>query len=212
MYYAPVLPWDYRLPVVRVVTAPTTEPLSLAEAKSQIRVDQDFNDDDAYIQILIGAAREFCESRKGYSFAEQTLEYSLPYFPGCDAIELPRATPLQSIVSVKYTDSDNVEATWDAADYLTDTDSIPGRLVLKSGASYPSFTPQTGNAVRIRYIAGLEDSPAVPIPSRIKLAMGLLIGHWYENREATIVGFQHAEELALTVRDLMGIDQLIWVC
>lgn len=207
-----VLPWNHRIPVLRVVTPPVTEPLSLAEAKSQIRVEQDVSDEDSYLLLLIGAAREFCEGRKCYSFVEQTLEYAIDDFP-CSGttIELPRATPLRSIASVKYTDSDGTEHTWDASEYSADTSSTPGRVVPKYGVAYPSFTPATRNAVKITYVCGPPvESPALPIPSRYKLAMGQLIAHWYLNREATIIGFQHGEKMAISVEDLLAIDQLIW--
>lgn len=207
-----VLPWNHRPPSIRVVTPPVAEPLSLSEAKDQIRVDQDFTDEDTYISTLITAAREYCEGRKNYALVEQTLDYWIDQFP-CSgiAIELPRATPLASIVSVLYTDSDGTETEWDASNYRAVSGRTPGLLAPNYGVEYPSFIPQNGDAVKIRYVAGPPaNSPAIPIPARYKLAMGLLVGHWYLNREATIIGFQHGEKMAIAVDDLLGIDQRIY--
>ena len=38
-------------------TAPTAEPISLEEAKLQLRVESDFTDEDVYIESLIADAR-----------------------------------------------------------------------------------------------------------------------------------------------------------
>ncbi len=228
-----ILPWNHRVPVLRVVTPPAMEPLSLAEAKQQIRLEQDFSDEDDYLYLLIGAARRFCERRKSYCLVEQTLEYSIDWFPhypldglvlpypgsnlgiglSAFAIELPRATPLRSILSVYYSDSNGVAALWDASNYRAETSRTPGLLVPNYGVSYPSFTPQNQNAVKIQYVAGPALlSPSDEIDPCIKLAMGLLVGHWYQNREAAggTGGFGVMREHALMVDDLLGLDQLIF--
>lgn len=42
-----------------------------------------------------------------------------------------------------------------------------------------------------------------PVPADLKLAIKMLVGHWYENREATLVGIS-AEELPLGVWDIIN--------
>ena len=68
-----------------------------------------------------------------------------------------------------------------AADYHEDTDSIPGRVVLAYGASWPSFTAYPSNAVRIRYTAGLASSPLQEADADIQLPILLLAAAMYEN-------------------------------
>jgi len=84
-----------------------------------------------------------------------------------------------------------------------DSVSQPGRLVLKSGQSWPSATLRPANAIVIRFVAGWASLGELPL--RIKQAMLLLIGHWYENREATITG-TISREIEFAVSSLLGID------
>src|ERR1051325_11329554 len=98
-------------------TAPTVEPVSLDEAKGQVRVELDFHSDDALILGLIAAARRLAEVFCGRAFLTQTWDLTLDAFPsgwgprwpatlgGRDAIRLPRP-PLQSVSYVKYVDTD----------------------------------------------------------------------------------------------------------
>jgi len=207
-----ILPWNHRPPVIKVYTPPVYEPLSLAEAKAQLRVEQDFSDDDDYIQLAVGAAREFCEKRKGYCWAEQTLEYWLEEFPSSGtSIELPRSTPLQSINSVTYFDADGNETEWEASNYRAATARTPGLLVPNYGVAYPTYVPQPEDSVRIRYVAGPPvHSPAVPIPSYCKLAMGQLVNHWYDNRGTQASDFSVPKPLMFSVDDFLSLDQQIF--
>ena len=96
--------------------------------------------------------------------------------------------------SIKYYDESDVEQTWSSAEYVVDTDCD------YKGAVYPARTyawPATRlfpKAVHIEYVAGYEDSAASPVdladnvPQTLKQAILILIAHWYENREETIVG------------------------
>jgi uncharacterized phiE125 gp8 family phage protein len=142
--------------------------------------------EDEFISLLITAAREHCESHTRRALAPQTLEVCLDSWPCGNEIELPDP-PLQSITSVKYKDSAGVETTLTAnTDYIADTDSNAGRIVLPYGKMWPSATLYTVNPIRIRYVAGY--SAGNPIPKTIMLAMLLLVGHWHDNREAVITG------------------------
>lgn len=206
-----ILPWSFRVPVVRVAVQPLVEPVTLAEAKKQCRADDEDTHDDDYIMGLIAAARMYCESRKGYAFVEQTLIYSLPCFFSGMAIELPRATPLRSIESVTYKDSDNIQATWSAANYEADTDAVPGLLVPIEDADYPSATLWPVNPVKIRYVAGSPiGSPAEPLSPAIQQAIKLLVGHWYQNREPVSIGFETPQNVPYMVDSLLGVDQRVF--
>jgi uncharacterized phiE125 gp8 family phage protein len=164
----------------KLITAPTSEPVSLVEAKLHLRVT--VTDDDALITALIIAAREMAEHETQRSLITQTWEKSLDMFP--DAIELP---PVASITSVKYLDLDGVEQTLSTVSYTLDnaSDSASSWLTPAYGYSWPD-TYLDVNAVKVRYIAGWANAAAVP--QGIKQWMLLQVGNWYENRESVNIG------------------------
>jgi uncharacterized phiE125 gp8 family phage protein len=162
---------------------PAEEPVSLVEAKTHLRVDH--VDEDALIGSLIVAARQHVEERSGRALTTQTWVYRADAFPwAADAIRLPRP-PLRSVTSIEYVGGDGATVTWGAANYRVDHASEPARISPAHGASWP--TPQeVTNAVTITYTAGY--GTAVDVPEAIRQAMLLLIGHWYANREAVVIG------------------------
>jgi uncharacterized phiE125 gp8 family phage protein len=161
-----------------VKTAPTAEPVSSSEAKLHLRVDA--STDDTLIAQIITAAREWCEAFQNRCFITQTLTCYMDEFP--DIIDLPRL-PVQSVSSVKYLDEQGVQQTLSASLYRVDV--INGRMTPAYGESWPCTRVDT-NAVEIEYIAGYGAAAAVP--ASVKQAMLLLIGHFYENREAEVIG------------------------
>lgn len=172
---------------LQLVTAPAAEPVSRTEAKAHLRVDS--SDDDTLIDSLITAARRQVETITRRALVTQTWDLYLDGFPEGDCIEIPRP-PLASVASVKYTDYAGAQTTWDASNYVVDTTSLVGRVVLAYAKSWPSFTPYPSNPVVIRFTAGYGGASSVP--QEIKQAMLLLIAEWYERREATHIGLQGA--------------------
>lgn len=173
---------------VRVITAPSVEPLSLTEAKLHLR--EDLSTQDTLITALIVAAREYAELYTGRVFVQRTLEWTQDCFPYC--IELP-FPPLVSVSSVKYIDTDGVLQTVSAADYQVDTYSEPGKVKPAYGvAGWPSVRSSDFNAVQVRYVAGYpEGSPAdyaSGVPEPVKQWMRIRIAQLYEHREAVIAG------------------------
>lgn len=190
----------------KIDTQVTSEPVSSAEVKLHLRLGSETTE-DSLLASLISVAREYCEGYTGRGLATQTIEMYLDAFPAEDFIELPKP-PLQSVTSVKYKDSAGTETTMTATtQYLVDTDSPIGRIVLPYGVTWPSFVPYPMNPIKIKYVAGYYTSK--PIPTAIKQAMLLLIGHWYENRETVLVG-SVSKELEFTVRALLSLYRVRW--
>ena len=165
-----------------VVTAPSVEPVTLAEAKAHLRVDG--TDEDTVISGLIVAAREVCEPKARRAFVTQTLKMSFDEWPEDDYFRLLRP-PLASVTHVKYYDSAGVLQTMSASDYVVDVAVQPGRVYLEYGKSWPTATLRPGLPIEITYVAGYGAAAAVP--QRYKQAICLLVGHWYENREQVVV-------------------------
>jgi len=170
---------------LKLKTAPAAEPVTLAEAKTHLRVD--ISDDDDLITALITAAREYCENFQNRAYITQVWKLWMDDWPEeDDYIEIP-LPPLQSVESVKYYDTDGNENTFSSDYYSVDTESEPGRVYLNYGETWPTDTLRPRNGIVVEFTAGYGDT-ADDVPQTVKQAMLLLIAHWYENREATLAG------------------------
>lgn len=159
---------------LKVITQPTVEPVSLAEAKLHLRVDH--STDDTLISSLISAAREECEHLLERALAPQTLRLSIDAFPA-DGIELPRP-PVTSITSIEYVDVDGAPQTLAGSNYYLDDEREPSWVVPAYDVDWPS-TRDEANAVVVTYVAGYTDCPDV-----IRAWILLRIGTLYRTREA----------------------------
>lgn len=186
-----------------VKTPPAIEPITLAEAKAHLRVDG--TDDDAYITALITAARERIEDYLDRALIQQTLVYTRDRWPQGNEIALPGGKVL-SVVSITYKDTAGIEHPFTG--YLADTESVPGRIVLAYGASWPGDALHPLNPVRIEYTAGYG-SAAANVPQKIKQAILLLIGHLYEHREE--ITADKLERLPFGVTALVEREKVYWV-
>lgn len=168
-------------PVVafEVVTAPASEPVTLAEAKLQCRVTS--TDEDDLLTSLIQVARELVEIHTERALITQTRRIWLDRFPmECGQfLEIP-FRPIASISSVMYRDTAGDWQTWSTDDYVTDLVSAPARIQPVYGGMYP-VTQWQMNSVKVQFVCGAASGS---VPAAAKHAMKLLIGHWYENREA----------------------------
>ena len=164
--------------MVRIIIPVTTEPITLAEVRQHLRLPENETEDNLLLS-LITTARSYCEHYTRRALAEQTLEVYLDRFLSTDPIELP-CPPLQSVTEIGYKDSTGEETILSPSDYLVDSVSESGQILPAIGTNWPAFTPYPASPIRIRFVAGYEE-----LPVSIRLAMLLLIGHWYENREAT---------------------------
>lgn len=189
----------------KLIVPPAEEPVLLAEAKAHLRVET--ADEDTLITSLVAVARQKCEAFQRRVYCTQTWELWLDGFPGESVIELPHS-PVQSVTAIKHYDADDVETLFPATDYFVDTVSQPGRVVLRSGKSWPDATLRSANGVCIVYVAGY--GAAVDVPETVKHAIKLLVGHFYENREAVVVGSGLAATIVPeTVEALLSMDRVL---
>jgi uncharacterized phiE125 gp8 family phage protein len=177
------------------VEGPTEEPLTLADARLHLRLDT--ADEDTYVSALITAARQWVELKTSRTMLTTSWLLSLPEWP-TGPIYLPNG-PLQGITSVQYLDDNGETQDLDDGLFVVDQYNVPPRLVLAPSQSWPSITSQAG-AIQVQYDSGWPDAESVPGP--LKQAMLLLIGHWYEHREAAL------ENPILTLVPL-GVEALI---
>jgi uncharacterized phiE125 gp8 family phage protein len=178
-------------------TAPTVEPLTLAEVKAHLRVDGAA--EDALIGGFIEAARQHVEAVTGRALCTQVWELRFDAFPGdSEFVELPKA-PLQSVQQVAYVNAAGTVVQATLADFQTIVPAgpraLPGSIGPGTGKTWPTDVSDLPLSARIRFVAGYGDASAVPFG--LKAAMLLLIGDLYQNREAQIVGVSVAENRAV---------------
>ena len=188
---------------LKIYTQPTTEPVSLAEAKLHCKIDDTI--DDTLIANLITTARETVEGISRRALITQTWDLFLDEFPEGDEIEIP-FPPLQSTgLSVQYTNqAGGAPATFASTNYAVDIYSEPGRIKLVYGAAWPGETLYTLNGVKVRFVAGFGAAAAVPL--KYKQAILLLVGHWYANREQ-VAGNVNLSEIPFGVMALLWLDR-----
>lgn len=185
---------------VSVATAPAIEPLTLDDVRTHLRIDD--NELDSKLLRLIRVARNHAESMTGRALITQTIDVT--YDRWCTTIVIPRGQ-LQSVTSVKYQDQDDAEQTLDTSVYRVVTAVDPGRIRLDYGQSWPDLYPVDAT-ITIRAVVGYGDA-ATDIPEEIIQGMLLLIGHWLENEEASIMAVS-LQEIPIGVNDCFDQHRL----
>ena len=135
-----------------VVTYPTFEPVSRAEAKLHCRIDH--ADEDHLIDGFISAARRQLEKDTARTPVNTVYDLAIERFPEERYIEVPRL-PLASVASVTSYDEDDAATVMSSGDYRVDT--ATGRIVLNDDATWPSDL-RRHNAGVIRFTAGPNGS------------------------------------------------------
>ncbi|MDR8400108.1 head-tail connector protein [Paraburkholderia sp. USG1] len=150
---------------LQLISAPTVEPLSLAEAKLHLRVD--INDDDALIGALIAAARDYAQGETHKQMVSARWKQVLDSFPGPSLIGIPygrpytlpghaiylQRAPVIRVLSIQYLDMTGVVQTMPDTDYTVDYSSEPVRITPVFGQIWPIPLPQIG-AVWVNFDAG----------------------------------------------------------
>ena len=167
----------------KATAGPSVEPMLVADAKLHLKVLT--NNEDTLITNMITAAREEVENYCNISLVEQTIEESFPCFPVAENYNTLSSlwlsvSPLISIDSISYIDTDGNSQTLATTVYDLDDKQKPGKVTLKHNQTWPS-TAKIENAVTITYKAGYGTT-AADVPQAIKQAMLLMLTNWFEKR------------------------------
>lgn len=177
--------------------------ITLLQAKQHLRIDVDEDidsaEEDALIESLINAAYLNAEKKTNRRILNRTETVVLDEFPEGDSyIELPW-TPVMSIESITYVDEIGAA-----------TEIDPQTARLDSRPVYPILSPQYGEVWPVT----IDEPESVTIvaatgygeekePSDLKVAILLLVGHFYKNRESVVIGTT-SSELPMGVEMLLG--------
>jgi uncharacterized phiE125 gp8 family phage protein len=161
-----------------LLAGPAEEPVSLADAKAFLRVDD--SAEDGLIATLASAARLHVESVTGRAMLFQSWRLVLDAWPVERTIALP-VGPVEAVSAVTAFDADDEPHELE----LTQFSVQAGRLMLPreiDGA--PALRERLG--LEIDYVAGHGEA-ASAVPADLKHACLVLVGYWFENRDAVIV-------------------------
>lgn len=187
---------------IQIATAPTSEAISLADAKNYLRVTN--ASDDTLIAAMIQAAREYCENRTARALTQTQYLLTLDRFPFPSnydralysqdqflpigptnqpfydqfAIFFPR-NPVLTVDTVKYLDVNGTLTTLASSEYVVDKISLQGRLLPAFGKSWP-IAQYIANAVQVTFTAGSTSAATVTAGTRV--AMFMHVSKQYENR------------------------------
>jgi uncharacterized phiE125 gp8 family phage protein len=168
-----------------VVTPPTLDAISVAEAKQHLQLAPSYTGEDAYLAALIDAATGYVETRCGIAIMSQALLLETDHWPSLvEGIKLPRP-PLASVTSVKYRDPAGADTTWNSANYVVSTSRRPGTIRAAYGITWPATRIQP-DSIRVTYVAGYSSPDNVP--ATIKHALRLCVGNMFEQRTSEITG------------------------
>jgi hypothetical protein len=198
-------------------TEPASNPVTLAEAKLHLRIDN--TDDDTLIGNLITAATRWAEDYCDRTFCQTQWQMRLDSFYGAIGspvqfglkadgnniegrqgtvpqldVELPRPPMVQAgtatSVSITYTPSvSGTTATLDATEYRVDRQATPGACRPLYGRTWPTHLMDQ-NSVTVTWWAGYS-ADGTSVPATVKSAILMLVAHLWRNREM-------AAEAALT--------------
>lgn len=186
-----------------VETAAANSIITTATAKTHLKVD--ISDDDTLIDNLIEAATQAAQDYTNRYFINTTLKMVADTW---DDIATLYKSPVSSVTAIKYYDTDNSIQTLSSSVYIVDNTFKPCRILLDQDQSYPNLAERKA-AIEITYVVG-EGSAASDVNELVKQAVLLMVGHWYQNREAVVVG-RTANEVPLGAK--MLLDQYkIQVC
>jgi uncharacterized phiE125 gp8 family phage protein len=189
---------------IRLITAATLEPVTVAEAKANAADDGTENDAVLW-PMLIAAARERAEQYMGAAIMQRTLEQTLDRFPlpseadtGFEVLPAwnkhhtgPGAVACPLLVSqVQYVDTAGTTQTLAGASYMVDETVWPFWLLPAVDTEWPS-TREQANAVTIRYVVGYDAQNKVP--PGIRGWMLVTTAFLYAQREAMVLDGKVAE-------------------
>ena len=155
----------------QLITAPTFQPITLADAREATRINSKNEDrklgdwiNEAVARLQQETWRQFC-----------TATYSLAFDDFSDKMFLPRP-PLASVTGILYFDSAGVEQTLSTDVYDVVTDQTPGLVRIAYNQSYPATRGYLDD-VTVTFTCGWIEAE---IPTWVKQSTKYLVAHLYE--------------------------------
>lgn len=162
--------------------APQAEPVTLAEAKANLRIDHD--GEDELIAALIRAAREEVENTTSAAMIDQTWRLAVDGLPRSGVLLLGRG-PVKEVLAVTVYGADGEASLVAPEDWQLDALSAPARLHFHERPS----DLRAMNGIEVDFTAGHGEA-GTDVPDLLKRAVLTLVAHWFEFR----AGFGAADQ------------------
>lgn len=183
---------SWSAPVTTVAAA--AEPLDVVAVKEFLRIDG--GDEDGVLGTFIASARSHVEDVCGIRLAAQTVELQADEWS--DLMALPIG-PVTAVTAIAYDDRDGVAQALDAAVYELAGVGLATGIRTKVGQSWPNGVRRAGRAIRVTLQVGYAE-----LPEAVEIAMLLMCGDLYKNRETGVVGTVSSE-----IKSSMRVDALL---
>ena len=218
-----------RLRSCAILTPPVVEPVSLSEAKSQVRLMPDQNDDDRFLLGLISTGRRLVERRLGVALVQTQFRATYDNEePPVDWRLASSFMPTLSIMSTQYRAALGIQepfvvlpnppllvdsthplaiavdgVTVNPATYQVDADSVPAFVRFDAMPAVPAK-----GVLTVTYWSG--PAAGVPIAPQLRSVILLMVGHLYAHREA--VTNEAVSELPMAVETLLASESVsgVW--
>lgn len=164
-----------------ITTQPAFEPITLAEARSHVKIPSNITAEDDLLRSFIQQAREYLENCTNHIAGETVMTAKANDF--AEVMKIQKG-PIQSIDSVKYYNTDNVLTT-----LVADTDYFASTAGGGSARIYFPSLPDVKkklDAVEITFTAGYDSID--DIPELIKHPVRLMVKQAYQNRGEYVTG------------------------
>ena len=157
-----------------LITPPSAEPVTLAEAKAHLRLE--IAADDALVATLIAAARSAVENETRSALMAQSWRWGVTDWPAA-GVALP-VMPVLAVDAVGWLDGASVKTPLAAADWRYE-DAEERVLLLTKAPDAAGY--------EIDFTAGYGAAGA-DVPAPLRQAILMLVAHWYEHRAAALEG------------------------
>lgn len=154
---------------------PAVEPVSLAEARAHLRLEE--THEDALVTTLIEAGRLLLESATRLIFINQSWRLILEEAPGGARLRLPLA-PIIAITEIRAIDAAGQASIVDPQQYRLRAGAAPPLLILEDG-----FANAQGG-LEIDLEVGFGSAPE-NVPAPLRQALRMLVARWFEERGDT---------------------------
>jgi uncharacterized phiE125 gp8 family phage protein len=184
--------------ILRSITPPASLPITLAEAKVQCSVEAEADYWDVYLSDLIKTAVSVVDGQGslGRSMVSQSWAQWVSQSP--DVVRVTMG-PFIALTGVSYYDTEGNLQSANIANFEVRLDGDFVNIRPKINFSWPE-SQKREDAIKIEFTAGYGNN-AADVPQCLKHALLLLVGLWFEVREAAT---------EMTLKDIpMGVDNLI---